>query len=102
MAIASQGRSLTFTATNEATQELPNLMEIVGMTFQGTGLTADQRLTVRAGAVIGSGSILADYIIEGTTDNADLWNGRQPQAVRGIAIDNTTVGGTWVLTVMVR
>jgi len=71
---------------------------LVGLTFRGTGLTAAQSFIVRDNATPGSGSILADYAIEAATDNADLWGGRTPQPVTAMSIDNTTVGGTWVLT----
>jgi hypothetical protein len=59
-------------------------------------------LTVRDSATVGSGGILADYGIEGTADNADLWAGRQPRIVTALSIDNNTIAGTWVLTVSVR
>lgn len=102
MAIAKQGRSITFTAVNEATKVFEAPLEVVGMTFQGTGLTAGQRLVVRDSATVGSGNILADYVVMAATDNADLWVGRDKQDVAAIGIDNNTLGGTWVLTVFVK
>lgn len=102
MAITAAGNTIQLTATNAATALWPDLREIVGMSFEGTGLTTGQELVVRAGATIGSGDVLADYITEGTTDQRDLWNEREPMAVRGIALDNTTIDGTWTLTVMFR
>lgn len=96
MAITYQGRSITFSATNEATPAGMDLIEVVGMMFRGTGLTADQQLLVKDR----DGNILADYNIEGAADNADLWGGRKPQIANGISLANTTVAGTWTLTVI--
>jgi hypothetical protein len=101
MAIARQGRSITFTAVNEGIT-LPEQIEIVGMTMRGTGMTAAQILQVRDSATPGSGSILADYVIEAATDNADLWTGRESQPTGALSISNNTVAGTWVLTVFYR
>ena len=72
MAITAAGNTIQLTATNAATALWPDLREIVGMSFEGTGLTTGQELVVRAGATIGSGDVLADYITEGTTDQRDL------------------------------
>ncbi len=102
MAIADQGRSITFTAANEGYDFGGFLKEIVSVTFQGTGLTVDQRLQIRDSATPGSGSILVDYVIEATTDNADLWNGRTAQVAYGLSISNNTLGGTWAVTVGYR
>lgn len=102
MAIAKAGRTVTFTAVNEGidlTTFGHPFVEVVGMTFQGASTTAGHRVVVRDHKTPGSGNPLADYLIEGTSDNADLWGGRQPQIVSGLSIDNNTVGGTWVLTV---
>lgn len=101
MAITPGGLQYTMTAVNESIT-LPQRMEVTGMTFEGSGLTADQRLTVRDSATVGSGGILADYRTEATTDNADLWAGRAPRIISALSIDNNTVAGTWVLTVFVR
>lgn len=96
MAIAYQANSITFDATNASTPTGDHLIEIIGMLFQGSGLTAGQRLLVKDL----SGNVLSDYLTEGTADNADLWGGRKPQIVNGINVANTTVAGTWVLTVI--
>jgi hypothetical protein len=101
MTIAAQTKSITFTAVNEGIDFGPTPRHVVGITFQGTGLTAAQRVVVRDTATPGSGNILADYIIEGAADNADLFTGHPPQRVSGLAIDNNTVAGAWVLTVTV-
>ncbi len=102
MAIADQGRSITFTAVNEGYPFGGFLKEIVSITFQGTGLTPDQRLQIRDNATPGSGSILVDYLVSGTSDNADLWNGRTPQTCGALSISNNTIAGTWVVTVGYR
>lgn len=98
MATTIQRLSVTFTATNDAI-DLQGQRLVVGMTFQGSGLTAGHLLRVRNKATVGQGSLLADYIIEGTPDNADLWAGRVPQMVAALSLDNTTLTGTWALTV---
>lgn len=99
MAIVASGRTLTMTAVNEGIAFPPYMgRKLIALTFRGTGLTADQRLTVRDTGTVASGNIIADYGIEGTADNADLWGGRTPQIVSGLSIDNNTVAGTWVLT----
>lgn len=97
MTIAAQTFSLTMSAANEGTT-LAGPRLLVGLTFRGTGLTAAQGFIVRDSATPGSGSVLADYVIEAATDNADLWGGRQPQWITAISLDNTTVAGTWLLT----
>ena len=100
MTVAAQTYSVTFTAVNEGTTLVgPRLL--VGLTFQGTGLTANHRLVVTDSATPGAGSILADYIVEAAADNADLWGGRTPQWVSALSIANNTVGGTWVLTAFI-
>lgn len=98
MAQTQQPLSLTFTATNDAVTFHERRL-VVGMTLQGSGLTAGHRLTVRNKGTVGAGSVLADYLMAAAIDNADLWGARRPQAVKAISLDNTTVAGTWVLTV---
>lgn len=102
MAVLKAGRSVTFSAVNEgidfAAHGYP-FVEVTGMTFQGASTTAGHRLSVRDTVTPGSGNLLADYLIEATSDNADLWGGRAPQVVKGLSVDNNTVGGTWILTV---
>jgi hypothetical protein len=102
MTVARQPRSVTFTAVNEGIV-FPYLMLVVGITFQGAGLTAAQRITVRDTGTPGSGSLLADYVTKATTaDDNDLWGAKPPQPVTGLSIDNGTVAGTWVVTVFIR
>lgn len=93
MAVTRLGNAIEMTATGDA---VTGRLFLVGLNFQGTGLTASQRLKVTQT----SGASVADYITEGTADNADLLNGRPGQWVDGIAIAAGTVGGTWVLTVV--
>lgn len=102
MAIARQPRSITFTAVNEGIT-LPAKMLVIGMTFQGAGLTVAQRITVRDSATPGSGSILADYVTKvAASDDNDLWGSKPPQIVSALSIDNNTVAGTWVVTVFIQ
>ncbi|MEQ1726738.1 MAG: hypothetical protein ABL982_00040 [Vicinamibacterales bacterium] len=92
MAVTVTGRAITLTAVADA---YDGIVSIVGMTLQGTGLTAGQRLLVTDT----NGSPLADYEVEAAVDNADLWGARQPMIVKGVKIPSGTVGGTWVLTI---
>jgi uncharacterized protein (UPF0303 family) len=101
MAITRTPRAVRFTAVNDGI-DLGEMVDVVGMSFQGTGLTASQRLEVRDSATVGGGSPLADYITEGTADNADLWVSRKSQTVSGLSVSNNTVAGTWVLTVFIN
>ena len=98
MAITTKPISVTFSASNDGVA-FTHPREIVGMTFQGSGLTAGQQMTVRNKSTVAAGSILADYLVAAAIDNADLWSGRKPQYVNGLSMDNTTIGGTWALTV---
>ncbi len=98
MAVTINSRSVEMTATSD-TITLPYKKMITGINFQGTGLTAGQRVTLRDTATVGTGNRLADYETEAATDNGDLWGGRSPQNVSAFSLDNTTVAGTWVLTV---
>jgi hypothetical protein len=98
MAVTRQGgNSITFSAVNESTQLGADLLDLRGLTFRGTGLTAAQRLLVTDEA----GNYLADYAIEAATDNADLWGSKAPRAVGRIMITNNAVDGSWVLTAFV-
>lgn len=92
MAVTVTGRVVTLTAVGDAT---PLLADVVGITFQGTGLTAGQNLIVKDA----NGSPLADYVIEAATDNADLWAGRTPMFVKGVGVPSGTVAGTWKVTI---
>ena len=83
MAIAQQGMSVTITATNDSLT-FTGATTIVGMTFQGTGLTAGQRITLRNKTAVGSGSILADYVTMAATDNCDLWGASPSQVVYAV------------------
>lgn len=98
MAIARAGKALTFTATNDGLA-LAVGENVVGVSFEGTGLTLGQRVTLRDSATVGGGTPLADYSVEGTSAYVDLWNGRQKRYVEGLSLSNTTAAGTWVLTV---
>lgn len=99
MAVTPLGRTVTMTAVNEGLAFPPYMgRKLIGLSFQGTGLTTPQRLVVRDTGTVAAGNVIADYQIEAVADNADLWGGRMPQIIAGISIDNNTVAGTWVLT----
>ena len=93
MAVTRQGRSIQMTATGDA---YTGVIFPIGLNFQGTGLTAGQRLLVTAT----DGSVIADYITEGTSDNADLLNGRKGLCYQGITIAAGTLSGSWVLSII--
>lgn len=93
MAVTRTGNSIEMTALGDA---VTGRLFIVGLNFQGTGLTASQRLTV----VDTGGSTIADYITEGTADNADLLNGREGRWYDGVKLAAGTVGGSWIVTVI--
>lgn len=93
MTVARQGLSFTMTAPDDA---YTGVISVLGINFQGTGLTAGHRLLITDTA----GSVIADYIVEGTSDNADLINGRAAQFYQGIKLGPTTPGGTWVVTII--
>lgn len=95
MTVAKQGSSITMTAVLDA---YTGIVSVAAIIFEGSGLTAGQRLTVTDT----DGSVIADHLVSGTTDNTDLLNGRQPQVYQGIKIPATTVGGTWVLTIVLE
>lgn len=95
MSVTRQGRSFTMTATGDA---VTGVLFPIGINFQGTGLTAAQRLLITDT----DGAIIADYITEGTADNADLLNGRQGICCQGLKIAAGTLAGTWVLTVVLE
>lgn len=71
-----------------------NYFLIAGMTLQGSSLTPDDRVLVTDA----DGSILADYLIQSATDNADLMNGREPIYADGITVESFPASGA-VLTI---
>ena len=93
MALTRLGKTITMTA---ATDDIAagNYFFIAGMTLQVAGGVAGERLLVKDAG----GSILADYLVMAATDNADLWNGREPTFADGIDIANFPTG-TAVLTI---
>lgn len=95
MTVTRQGSAITMTATADA---YTGVVSVLGLNFQGTGLTAGQRLLITDT----DGSVIADYITEGTSDNADLINGRDAKFYTGIKIAAGTLAGSWVLTVVLE
>lgn len=93
MAVTRLSNAIEMTATGDA---VTGKLYIVGINFQGTGLTAGQRVKVTTTG----GATIADYITEGVSDNADLLGGREGMFYDGVAIAAGTVGGTWVLSVI--
>lgn len=86
MAVTYQGKSIVMTADADAAT---GLYFINGMTYQGTSLTAGQRLRVTAT----DGTVLADYQVEAATDNADLWAGKATVFVKGILVEDFPASG---------
>lgn len=72
---------------------------VAGVSFSGTGLTAGDtfELTDTAGD-----TIFGQYRVEGTTDNADFWNGRPSKMYVGLKVKSGSLanGGTWSATVI--
>lgn len=95
MTMTRLGRSITLSAVND---EYTGIVCPIGINFQGTGLTAGHRVLITDSA----GSVIADYIVEGASDNADLLNGRplDGQFYQGIKVANGTIAGAWVVTVI--
>jgi hypothetical protein len=93
MAVDRKGKSITMTADADSIAA-GNYFFIGGLTFQGASLNAGERLRVTDAG----GSLIADYLVSAATDNADLWNGREPQYVNGILVEDGPATGTWVLT----
>jgi hypothetical protein len=93
MAVTRSGASIAMTAVGDASTDR---LFVTGLNFQGTGLTAGQRLLIQDTG----GSTIADYITEGTSDNADLLGGREGKWYDGVKIASGTVAGTWVLSVI--
>lgn len=102
MAVTRNSQSVQMTAVNDSYPfQMP--VRVVGINFQGTGLTSPQRVVIRDTATPGTGNLLADYQTEGTTlDNGDLWGAKPPQRVSGVSIDNSAVAGTWVVTITIQ
>lgn len=92
---ATNGKSITITAVGDAVLDY---LEIVGMTFQGSGLTAGHRVLVRDT----SGAIIADSLVETPIDNIDLWAGRSMKKYTGLNLVATGLTGDFVLTVFCR
>lgn len=91
-AATRKGNSIILTATSDT--YAAQIACINGISFQGSGLTAGQRVLLQDDG----GDTVADYLVEGTTDNADLYTGRHPKFYMGLKMTGT-VDGTWVLTV---
>jgi len=98
MAVTEQPKSSLHTAVNEGLSFGGRPRIIDGISFQGTGLTAGQRITVRDTSTPGTGTILADYVTQTTIDAADL-SPKGPKQCLGVSIDNNTVAGTWAVAV---
>ncbi len=97
MAAATRnGSSVVFSAVTDT--YAAQIVDIVGVTFQGTGLTIGQRLEL----VDDGGDPIADYVVGAATDNADLWNGRGPKFYYGLKFPAGAVAGTWVLSVFLN
>jgi len=92
MSVTRKGKSITMTADADA---YPGVVFIVGLTFQVTAGAAAQRLRLTDTG----GSIIADYMVEAATDNADLWNGRDGMFFDGLLVEDFP-SGTAVLTVI--
>lgn len=98
MTATRKGRSITMTADNDA---YTGAASINGVSFQGSGLTAGQRLRLTDTG----GSVIVDYLVQpdsNNVDNADLWGGRGPEFYQGLLLEDGPAAGTWVLTVFLE
>lgn len=92
-AATRKGKTIVFDATSDTYAN--QVVCIRDITFQGTGLTADDRVLL----LDDGDDPVADYVVPDATANAQLWNGK-PQFVHGLKMSGT-VDGTWALTVFV-
>lgn len=100
MAASLNQKTITFDGSNQSVDFSGITRKIIGITLQGSGLTAGHRVVMRNSATVGSGDIIADYLIEAATDNADLWGTKPPlRSNQGVSVDNLTLTGTIVITV---
>lgn len=91
MSVTRKGTSLTMTADADAAT---GIFCVVGVTLQLTGGAAGERLRLTDTG----GDVIADYMTSAATDNADLWNGREPKFYQGLLVEDFP-SGTGVLTV---
>lgn len=91
-AATTKGSAIIFTAVTDT--YAAQVTYIGGIQFQGSGLTPGQRVLL----LDDGDDVIADYLILSATDDADLWNGRQPKFYHGLKMSGT-VAGTWALTV---
>jgi hypothetical protein len=100
MAVTRKGRTITMTADGDSIAA-GNYFLVSGITFQGgigVALAAGERLRLTDAG----GSVLCDYVTEGTTDNADLMAGRKPIYADGLLMEDGPATGTWVLTIFLE
>lgn len=90
-----KGKSIVFDAVTDT--YAAKVVRIAGATFQGTGLTATNRVLMTDD----NDDVVVDYVVEAATDNADLWGGRPPQQYHGLKMSGA-VDGTWALTVFLE
>jgi hypothetical protein len=94
MAAATRlGNSIMFDAVSDT---YTGIVFVRDITFQGTGLTPDQIVSL----LDGGDDPVADFAIPDTTANAQLWNG-PPKPYHNLKMTGT-VAGTWKLTVFVE
>ncbi len=91
MSVTRKGKTLVMTADADA---YTGVALVSGMTLQVAGGSSGDRLRVTDTG----GGIVADYLVAATQDNADLWNGREPQWCDGLLVEDFP-SGTAVLTV---
>lgn len=94
-AATRKGNSIMFDAVSDT--YAAQIVCIAGITFQGTGLTAGQNVILTDD----QDDPIVDYLTAGTSDNADLWNGRESKFYHGLKMSGT-VDGTWKLTVFLE
>lgn len=102
MAITQAAKTIKLTAINESLV-FAQPVRIVAMTIIVLGGTVGNRIQVRDGAPVGSGNVIADWIVDVANTNGDLWGAKPSKIVNAISIDNNAFAtGTFELTVFVE
>jgi hypothetical protein len=94
MAVTRKGSSITMTADADA---YAGIVFVAGLTLQVASGTPGDRLRLTDAA----GDVIADYLVTATTDNADLWGGKEPKCYQNLLVEDFPTG-TAVLTVFLE
>lgn len=90
MAVTPNSRSYVLTAVND---EIKRDMWIESIQLVGTGMTADQRLTITDSA----GGVMIDHYVESATENKEFLC--RKRYFNGLKLSAVPAGGTWTVVV---